>query len=118
MDPHFDGMIFSTHAEELARRIGPSHPPLLLLDLRSTKEHAAGHVPGALRVTADQAAAAVPAGVAEVVVIGRERNDPEVGRALQILKGAGVRRRVELAGGMAEWLRLGLPLERRGAGAA
>ena len=34
MDPHFDGVIFATHAEELARRIKFEYPPFAVLDVR------------------------------------------------------------------------------------
>lgn len=118
MDPHFDGMVFRTHPQELARRIQRTHPPLAVLDLRPAAAHAAGHVPGAVGVTADLAPDAVPVGVNEVVLVGHRGDDPEVRRALDGLQRAGVRRRVELAGGMAEWLRLGLPVERSGPSAS
>ena len=34
MDPHFEGVIFQTHANELVKRLGKAFPPFCVIDLR------------------------------------------------------------------------------------
>ncbi len=114
MDPHFDGVIFQTHAAELARRLRHPHPPFVVLDVRPRTEWAAGRIPGALPVAPAALAAGLPQGSspdAEFFVVGGQPDDPAVREASLALQKLGVRRRVELTGGMHEWRHAGLPIE-------
>lgn len=106
MDPHFDGVIFYTHAAELRRRLAHPHPPHRVLDVRPRGEYDAGHIPGAVSVPAGDGVAglssAVPAS-AEAYVVAADPWDPAATAASRTLLAAGVRRVVVLTGGMEEW---------------
>src|SRR5687767_9096495 len=115
MDPHFDGVIFQTHAAELHRRLQRPHPPFAVVDVRSGEERAGGTVPGA-RAAGDLGA--LPEGVAassELFVVGSGPDDKRVRDASLRLRTLGARRVVELTGGMHEWAALRLPVERAAA---
>jgi ArsR family transcriptional regulator len=114
MDPHFDGVIFQTHAAELARRLGRPFPPLFVLDVRPEEAFAAGHVPGALALAAADLAGTLPAGAGsttELFVVGRGPGDPAVRELSLALRRLGAERVVELSGGMHEWNERRLPVE-------
>ena len=114
MDPHFDGVIFSTHAAELARRLRFPIPPFLVLDVRSAVEHRQGHIPGAMPASLAELAQGLPAGAGphtEFFVVGSDPDDPMVRGASLALRRHGAIRVVELAGGMHAWTQAGLPLE-------
>ena len=115
MDPHFDGVIFHTHAAELHRRLAHAHPPHRVLDVRPRGEYEAGHIPGAVSVPAGDAAGlgtALPAGT-EAYVVAADPWDPAAETASRTLLAAGARRVVVLTGGMEEWRARGLPVESR-----
>ncbi len=106
MDPHYDGVIFQTHAAEMIRRLRTSFPAYRVLDVRSSGDFAAGHIPGALCVSAEQLELKMPAGLdggSELFVIGAKLGDPAIRQASLALMAHGARRIVELPGGMAEW---------------
>jgi rhodanese-related sulfurtransferase len=106
VDPQYDGLIFQTHAAELARRLRFPIPPFRVIDVRPLDQFERGHVPGAVSSTAvDPAAllATAPGGRVEIFVVGRGPGDPEVRRASLALLHAGAHRVVELTGGMVEW---------------
>jgi rhodanese-related sulfurtransferase len=112
MDPHFDGVIFQTHAAELRRRIRRPHPPFAVLDVRGNEAWRQGRIPGA--VPAGELTA-LPDGVAasaEIFVVGSGPDDQRVRAASLRLRELGARRVVELTGGMSEWGDLRLALER------
>ncbi len=114
MDPHFDGVIFQTHAEELARRLGHPHPPFVVLDVRPRAEWLSERIPGSVSVSPAMLAGGLPDGsgpAAEFFIVGREPDDPAVRAASVALQKLGARRRVELTGGMHEWRHLKLPVE-------
>jgi rhodanese-related sulfurtransferase len=114
MDMHFEGVVFQTHAAELARRLGRPRPPCAVLDVRPAARYAAGHVPGARSTTLEELERALPAGAtaaAEIVVVGEGPDDPLVRSAALALRRRGARRVAELAGGMLEWRRAGGRLE-------
>jgi rhodanese-related sulfurtransferase len=114
MDPHFDGMIFKTHAAELRRRIARLSPPFVVLDVRPEEDYRRGHIPGAVWAGHGDYARAVP-GLGEprheVFVVGGPAEDPRVRAASLALRKLGARRVVELTGGMVEWELAGGPLE-------
>lgn len=119
MDPHFDGVIFQTHAAELRRRLSRPFPPFLVLDLRSRADFESGHLPGAVSTSPEAVARSLPEGTGEhteLIVVGAGPGDPAVREASRALMGHGAHRVVELPGGMLEWRQAGYSVE--GAGAA
>jgi rhodanese-related sulfurtransferase len=117
MDPHFDGVIFKTHAGELIRRIRRPFPPFAVVDARWRGEYEEGHVPGAFPVGPD-GPATLPPGTTEhteLFVIGSGPEDPAMRRVSLALRRLGARRVVEVTGGMVEWKLAGGAIE---AGAA
>ncbi len=114
MDMHFEGVVFQTHAAELARRLGRARPPFAVLDVRSAARYAQGHVPGARSLTLEELQRALPIGTTastELIVLGEGPEDPRVRSAALALRRQGARRVAELGGGMLEWQRAGRPLE-------
>jgi rhodanese-related sulfurtransferase len=113
MDPHFDGVIFKTHAAEVSRRLGRSFPPFCLLDVRPRADWEQGHIPGA--VSANDRGPSLPAGTTErteFIVVGAEPEDPAMRAASLDLRRQGAHRVVELTGGMTEWKLAGHPTEK------
>lgn len=114
MDPHFDGVIFQSHAAELGRRIHHPYPPYRVIDVRSAPDYAAGRIPGALSATPSDLAGGLPEGTTpstEFFIVGRALGDRVVRAASRVLAELGANRIVEVPGGMDEWSRLGLPVE-------
>jgi|SRR5437763_4940464 len=114
MDPHFDGVIFKTHAAELRRRIGRAFPPFCVMDARPRAAWEGGHIPGALHATAADSAAGLPTGTTahtEFVIVGETPDDPAMREASLALRAHGAHRVVELTGGMTEWRLAGYPVE-------
>jgi len=107
MDMHFEGVIFQTHALELSRRVGHSWPPFVLLDTRSADEFNGGHIEGAIHAPVQVLRNnGLPEGAdpaSEFIIVGREPEDPDVRSVSLLIKAAGARRIVELAGGMVAW---------------
>lgn len=117
MDMHFEGILFHTYADELARRLEHAHPPFSVLDVRPQIEHERLRIPGSLSVDATELSA-FPEGAdqaTEFFVVGARHTDDEVRQAALALKRLGARRVVEVTGGLWEWVRRGLPLEGRAA---
>jgi rhodanese-related sulfurtransferase len=113
MDPHFDGVIFKTHAGELIRRIRRPHPPFCVTDARWRGEYDEGHIPGAFPAGPD-GPTALPPGTTEhteFFVVGSVPEDPAMRRASMALRGLGAHRVVELTGGMVEWRLAGGTIE-------
>jgi rhodanese-related sulfurtransferase len=120
MDPHFDGVIFKTHAAEVRRRIDRPFPPFYLVDARPRAAYELGHIPGAVSHSAADLAAGLPPGVTdrtELIVVGDMAEDPDMRSASLALRRHGAHRVVELTTGMADWKRSGYPME-KGSGAA
>jgi rhodanese-related sulfurtransferase len=105
VDPQYDGLIFQTHAAELARRLRFPSPPFRVIDVRPLEAFARGHVPGAVSSTSVDPASLLAAagGRIEIFVVGRGPGDPEMRTASLALLRAGAHRVVELTGGMVEW---------------
>jgi rhodanese-related sulfurtransferase len=106
-------------------RVGPRTPPEVLLaalekgtaprilDVRTTKEYAAGHVPGAIHVPYHQLwlrRADLPAGKADPVVVYCSHG-PRAGMAKFELWALGYENVAFLQGQMSGWKRRGLPLK-------
>ncbi len=114
MDPHFEGVIFQTHAAELRRRLARSSPPFVVVDVRPQAEYRGGHMPGAVWGGHLDFARAVPEigrPGTEVYVVGGGPEDPMTREASLALRRLGARRVVELTGGMVEWELAGGPIE-------
>jgi rhodanese-related sulfurtransferase len=95
--------------EELLRRADAGE--VTVLDVRPAAEYAAGHIPGAASIPADQLArrlAELPAG-AEFVAYCRGPYCVFAHDAVRLLHASGRRAR-RLAGGMPEWRLAGLPV--------
>ncbi len=60
MDPHFDGVIFQTHAAELIRRLRRPFPPFCVVDARWRGDFDQGHIPGAYAAGPDGLTALPP----------------------------------------------------------
>jgi rhodanese-related sulfurtransferase len=112
MDPHFDGVIFQTHPQELARRLRSPRPPYLVLDVRSPAEQSRGMIAGAVALRSSDFDALPPGtGIqTEFIVAGRDLDDEEVRRTTLRLRELGAHRVVELTGGMSEWEHFGFPI--------
>ena len=116
MDPHFDGVIFKTHAAEVRRRLSRPFPPFCIVDVRPPDAFAQGHIPGAVPATAADLEAGLPGGASprtEYIVVGATPEDPVMRAASLALRRHGAHRVVELTGGMTEWEGGGNPLEGR-----
>ena len=114
MDPHFDGVIFKTHAAELRRRLRSAFPPFRVIDVRPREEYERGHIPGAIRATVADLATGLPPDVTErteMFVVGSRPEDPAMRAASVALRRHGAHRVVELTGGMVEWAEINGPLE-------
>lgn len=113
MDPHFQGVIWKTHAGELIRRIERPVPPYCVIDTRWRGAYDEGHIPGAVSILPEDLKA-LPAGTTEhteLFVLGEGAEDPAMRKASLALRRLGAHRVVELTGGMVEWRRAGGPLE-------
>lgn len=120
MDPHFDGVIFKTHAAELRRRLQRPFPPFCLVDARWRGAYDREHIPGAVQALAEDLTA-LPAGTTEgteFFVVGDGPEDPAMRRASLALRRLGAHRVVELTGGMVEWKLAGGPVDGNAAGKA
>lgn len=114
MDMHFEGVVFQTHAAELARRLTRPFPPFAVLDVRPAADFAAGHIAGARSVTVEEVRRGLPEGLTpavEVIVVGDGPGDRMVREATRALRAAGCHRVVEFPGGMSEWRAMGGAVE-------
>jgi rhodanese-related sulfurtransferase len=98
---------------QVVESLGKPGAPLLL-DVRSEKEFAAGHVPGAINIPYD----ALPARLGE---LAKHRDAPVVvycesgrraGIASETLQGAGFSKLQHMSGDMSGWRSAGLPIEK------
>ncbi len=117
MDPHFEGVIFKTHSGEMRRRLRAPFPPFIILDVRPREDWERARIPGSLSAP-PEGILALPEGTTggtEFFVVGNQPEDPAMRVASLALKRLGVRRVVEMTGGMAEWKIGGGPIETRAA---
>jgi rhodanese-related sulfurtransferase len=114
MDPHFEGVIFQTHAAELRRRIARAAPPFVVVDVRPAADYRRGHLPGAVwggHLDFTRVVPAIGKPGTEVFVVGGGPDDAMTREASLALRRLGARRVVELTGGMVEWDLAGGPVE-------
>lgn len=105
MDPHFDGIIFKTHAQELQRRMAFEYPPFAVLDV-SGPETSDDSIPGSIAVTLESLESALPDGTTpdtEFIVVGEDLDDPATRQISCRLRVLGAKRVVEMPGGLREW---------------
>ena len=96
-------------AELHARRESGAAP--IVIDVRTSDEYAAGHIPGAINIPFDQVAQRIaeietPQGVALYCMIG-----PRARKGESALLAAGSENVFHLEGGLAAWQSAGLPVE-------
>ncbi|MGE3667029.1 MAG: rhodanese-like domain-containing protein [Steroidobacteraceae bacterium] len=90
---------------DLRAQVAADAGSLVILDVRTPEEFAAGHIPGAINVPHDQ----VPARLAEFAawkdktIVAYCRSGRRVGIALKALHDAGFTKLVHLAGDMPGW---------------
>ncbi len=95
----------SVTGEELSQRIENQDADLLILDVRTPEEFAAGHVPGARNIPHDQ----LPARLAELAdakdreVVVYCRSGKRAAIARDTLEAHGFKRIVQLEGDMLQW---------------
>ena len=112
---HFtDRLRFETDAADVAADLRAGDTPYTILDVRSPKAYAFGHVPGALSVpspTIDaEVAAALPAGLLVIYCWGPGCNGAHKAAAALASHGRQVK---EMIGGFEYWAREGQPIEGR-----
>jgi len=99
---------------ELLSRLNGAHELLVVLDVRSPDEYAAGHVPGAINIPHDVLASRLhelhARDNAEFVVYCESGRRARMAR--KILQSDGFVRVSHLQGDMSQWRRDGLPIER------
>jgi rhodanese-related sulfurtransferase len=107
------GPVPEIHAPALSRALGQGAPPQLV-DVRTSREFAGGHIEGAVNVPVTELAGRLPglsldpARPVVAICLTAHRSIP----AVRLLRGHGLEAR-QLAGGMLAWRAQGLP-ERRG----
>ncbi|MCC6207787.1 MAG: rhodanese-like domain-containing protein [Gammaproteobacteria bacterium] len=99
--------------EELRAQLDGSAPPLVL-DVRTPEEYAAGHVPGALNLPHDQAAARLEElrSYQGRTIVLYCKSGRRAGIAADALAQAGFGPLHHLAGDMPGWIAAGLPIEK------
>ncbi len=104
--------------QALEQRLG--EPGLVVLDVRTPQEFAAGHVPGALNVPHDQLASRLAelAGAKDAEVVLYCRSGRRAQMAANVLAEAGFDRLTHLEGDYTAWSEAGLPSEKPAAEAA
>ncbi len=88
-----------------------SSTALVVIDVRTSGEYAAGHIPGALNIPFDEVAEKIstvdaPNGVALYCMLG-----PRARKGEAALLGAGYTSVLHIEGGLAAWAAAGLPVE-------
>lgn len=111
--PLFAGEIGYIAQDALLARMSQQDADLVILDVRTAEEYAAGHVPGAINVSHDQVEARLPELSAykskDVVVYCRSGRRTQL--ALDVLSANGFERLWHLEGDMLAWQSQNRPLE-------
>jgi phage shock protein E len=106
-------------AEELLAREAAKDPALVVLDVRTAEEFAAGHVPGAINVPHDQVAGRLGelAGLRDKDVVVYCKSGRRAALALEVLGKNGYAKLRHLDGDMQGWEAAGRPVEKAPAAA-
>jgi rhodanese-related sulfurtransferase len=86
-------------------------PSLLLLDVRTPEEFAAGHIPGAVNIPYDQVAGRLAEIPKDDEVVLYCRSGRRAGLAAEVLAASGYTRLAHLEGDMQGWQSAGRPVE-------
>ena len=107
-------------APELVAREAAQDPALVVLDVRTPEEYAAGHVPGAINVPHDEIAGRLGelAGLRDKDVVVYCKSGRRAALALEVLGKHGYTRLSHLDGDMQGWSAAGRPVETAPAAAA
>ena len=99
---------------ELLAKIDGKDPDLVVLDVRTPAEFAAGHVPGARNVSHDQLAAKLPelAGLKDKQIVLYCRSGRRTLLAEETLRNAGFKKLLHLEGDYLAWEAARRPVER------
>jgi len=97
--------------EQLLELQASRDPELLVLDVRSPEEYAAGHVPGAVNVPYDQVAQRLAEIPKDKDVVLYCRSGRRTGIAAEVLESNGYTRLQHLQGDMEAWVKAGRPVE-------
>lgn len=100
--------------EQLQSRLAAKDPQVVVLDVRTPEEFAAGHVPGAINVPHDQVEARIAElrGARDRDLVVYCRSGKRAGVALETLGRLGFTRLAHLEGDWLAWESAGLPAER------
>ena len=97
--------------QALLERQAKKDPSLFVLDVRTPKEFAAGHVPGAVNVPYDQVASQLAQIPKDKDVVLYCRSGRRTGLAAEVLEANGYTKLEHLQGDMQAWLKDGRPVE-------
>lgn len=97
--------------QALLERQAKKDPTLFVLDVRTAKEFAEGHVPGAVNVPYDQIASRLAQIPKDKDVVLYCRSGRRTGLAAGVLKANGYKELKQLQGDMETWLKDGRPVE-------
>lgn len=97
-------------ATELLERQARNDPSLLVLDVRTAEEFAAGHVPGAVNVPHDQVATRLAELPKERDIVLYCRSGRRVAAAAEVLAANGFKRLAHLTGDLPGWADAGHPV--------
>jgi rhodanese-related sulfurtransferase len=101
--------------QALLERQSKKDPSLFVLDVRTPKEFAEGHVPGAVNVPHDQVASQLAQIPKDKDVVLYCRSGRRAGLAAGVLEANGYKELKQLQGDMEAWLKDGRPVEGGGA---
>jgi phage shock protein E len=99
---------------EVLKRIESEDVAMLIVDVRTPEEYAAGHVPGAVNIpyTHLPARASALAGAGDKDIVLYCQTGVRAGRAAERLRAHGFTRLLHLDGDMKQWIEKKLPVER------
>jgi len=97
--------------QDLLDRQAKKDPSLFVLDVRTPKEFAEGHVPGAVNVPYDQVASRLAQIPKDKDVVLYCRSGRRAGLAAGVLEANGYKELKQLQGDMEAWLKDGRPVE-------
>ncbi len=105
--------VVTTAPDELAFRLSTQPTGLLVLDVRTAEEFAAGHVPGAINISHDVLDSRISEleSARDTDIVVYCRSGKRAGLAISMLEKAGFTRLVHLEGDYIRWSEEGRPVE-------